>query len=81
MYISSNDIKMKHEARLLAYELLYIKNNRQLVTQRTTTDISSLEKYFTKEEYITLRTTLSTATRLLDEVHNRIEADLNARKA
>ena len=72
---------MKHEARLLAYELLYSRNDSQLVTQRTTTDISSLKKYFTEEEYITLKTTLSTATRLLDEVHNKVEADLNARKA
>ena len=72
---------MKHEARLLAYELLYIKNDRQLVTQRTTTDISSLEKYFTKEEYNILQTVLRSAQTELNKIHNKVEADLNARKA
>ena len=72
---------MKHEARLLAYELLYNRYDSQLVTQRTTTDISSLKKYFTEEEYNILKTVLRSAKTELDKIHNRIEADLNARKA
>tara|TARA_R100000781_G_scaffold33973_1_gene24588 strand:- start:217 stop:435 length:219 start_codon:yes stop_codon:yes gene_type:complete len=70
----------KNEARLLAYELIFSKDG-QLITQRTSTDITKLKKYFTKEEYKTLEATVKSATKFLDEVHNRIEADLNARKA
>ena len=70
----------RQEAKLLGFDIIYSRKG-ELVTERTATDISSLKKYFTKEEYITLKTTLSTATRLLDEVHNKIEAELNARKA
>ena len=51
------------------------------MTEVTSTDISSLEKYFTKEEYNILETVLRTARTELDKIHNRIEADLNARKA
>ena len=70
----------RQEAKLLGFDIIYSRKG-ELVTERTATDISSLKKYFTEEEYITLQTTLSTATRLLDEVHNKIEAELNARKA
>ena len=69
----------RQEAKLLGFDIIYSRKG-ELVTERTATDISSLKKYFTEEEYITLQTTLSTATRLLDEVHNKIEAELNARK-
>tara|TARA_R100000995_G_C3431728_1_gene98836 strand:+ start:326 stop:544 length:219 start_codon:yes stop_codon:yes gene_type:complete len=69
----------KNEARLLSYELLFTKEG-QLVTQRTSTDITKLKKYFTKEEYKTLEATVKSATNFLNEVHNRIEAELNARK-
>ena len=72
---------MKHEARLLAYELLYSRNDSQLVPQRTTPDISSLKKYFTEEEYNILKTVLRSAKTELDKIHNKVEADLNARKA
>ena len=72
---------MKQEARLVAYELLYSRNDSQLVTQRTTTDISSLKKYFTEEEYNILQTVLRSAKTELDKIHNKVEADLNARKA
>ena len=39
-----------------------------------------LKKYFTVEEYSTLQTVIREATKKLDEVHNYIEANLNARK-
>ena len=81
MYISSNDIKMKRqEAKLLGFDIIYSRKG-ELVTEVTSTDISSLEKYFTKEEYNILETVLRTARTELDKIHNRIEADLNARKA
>ena len=51
-----------------------------LVTERLSTDITKLKKYFTVEEYATLNTIVREATKKLDEVHNYIEANLNARK-
>jgi hypothetical protein len=69
----------REEARLLSYTLLYNRSGN-LVTERTSTDISELKKYFTKEEYSTLNTVIREATSQLDKVHNFIEANLNARK-
>lgn len=69
----------REEAKLLGYELLYNRAGN-LVTERTSVDISKLEKYFTQEEYSTLQTVIREATKKLDEVHNYIEANLNARK-
>ena len=81
MYISSNDIKMKRqEAKLLVFDIIYSRKG-QLVTEVTSTDISSLEKYFTKEEYNILQTVLRSAQTELNKIHNKVEADLNARKA
>ena len=59
--------KKRKEARLLSYSLLYDKSGK-LITERTSTDIKELEKFFTPEEYQTLRT-----------VHNHIESCLNSR--
>ena len=70
----------RQEAKLLGFDIIYSRKG-ELVTERTATDISSLKKYFTKEEYKTLEATVKSATKFLDEVHNRIEAELNARKA
>lgn len=69
----------REEAKLLGYELLYNRAGN-LVTERTSVDISKLEKYFTQEEYSTLQTVIREATKKLDEVHNYIEANLNSRK-
>ena len=69
----------RKEAKLLGYELLYNRAGN-LVTERTSVDISKLKKYFTQEEYATLQTVVREATKKLDEVHNYIEANLNARK-
>jgi NADH:ubiquinone oxidoreductase subunit F (NADH-binding) len=68
----------REEARLLSYTLLYNRSGN-LVTERTSTDISELEKYFSKEEYSTLQTVIREATSQLDKVHNYIEANLNGR--
>ena len=71
-------IKRK-EAQILGYKLLYDRTGK-LVTERTSTDISKLKKFFSKEEYVTLQTVLREATQKLDEIHNYIEDSLNARK-
>ena len=71
-------IKRK-EAKILGYKLLYDRTGK-LVTERTSTDISKLKKFLSKEEYVTLQTVLREATLKLDEVHNYIEDSLNARK-
>jgi hypothetical protein len=70
--------KKRKEARLLSYSLLYDKSGK-LITERTSTDIKELKKFFTPEEYQTLRTIIREATQQLDTVHNHIEACLNAR--
>ena len=69
----------REEAQLLCYRLLYNRAGN-LVTERTSVDIKELKKYFTVEEYSTLQTVIREATKKLDEVHNYIEANLNARK-
>ena len=69
----------RDEAILLAYKLIYNRAGN-LVTERTSVDITELKKYFTVEEYSTLQTVMREATKKLDEVHNYIEANLNARK-
>ncbi len=71
--------KKREEAQLVGYKLLYNRTGN-LVTERLSTDITKLKKYFTVEEYATLNTIVREATKKLDEVHNYIEANLNARK-
>ena len=69
----------REEATLLSYKLLYNRAGN-LVTERTSVDIKEIKKYFSLEEYATLQTVIREATNKLDEVHNYIEANLNARK-
>jgi len=66
------------EAKLLGYDLFYDKTGK-LVTERTSTDITALKDYLSKEEYITLEVVVREATSKLDKIHNEIEAHLNAR--
>ena len=66
------------EAKLVSYTLFYDLTGK-LVTERTSTDIKDLEKFFTPEEYNTLKTVIREATAKLDKVHNEIEAHLNGR--
>jgi len=70
----------REEAKLLAYAILFNKQG-QLITERTSTDITKLKKHLTKEDFNLLQSTIRSATRELDSVHNKIEADLNGRKA
>tara|TARA_R110000823_G_scaffold239989_1_gene365071 strand:- start:140 stop:370 length:231 start_codon:yes stop_codon:yes gene_type:complete len=69
----------REEALLLGYKLLYNRAGN-LVTEKTSVDIRELKTLFSLEEYSTLQTVIREATAKLDEVHNYIEANLNARK-
>jgi|TARA_B100000927_G_scaffold285613_1_gene275941 hypothetical protein len=68
----------REEAKLLAYTVLFNKQG-QLITERISTDIKKLKKFLSKEEFSLLQSVLRSATTELDAVHNKIEADLNAR--
>ena len=69
---------MKQEATLLGYKFLYNRAGK-LITERTSTDIKKLKPYLTTEEYETLKTVVREGTVKLDEIHNYVEANLNAR--
>tara|TARA_R100001510_G_scaffold40375_1_gene36744 strand:- start:97 stop:327 length:231 start_codon:yes stop_codon:yes gene_type:complete len=69
----------KEEATLLGYKILYNRAGK-LITERTITDITELKPYFTDEEYATLKSVLREGSIKLDELHNHIESNLNARK-
>ena len=72
--------KKRKEARLLGYEVLFNKQG-QLITERTSVDITKLKQHLTSEDFNLLQSTMRSASRELDEVHDRIESDLNARKS
>tara|TARA_R110002012_G_scaffold193852_1_gene361678 strand:+ start:339 stop:560 length:222 start_codon:yes stop_codon:yes gene_type:complete len=69
---------MKKEATLLGYKFIYNRAGK-LVTERTSTDVTKLKPYLTVEEYETLKTIVREGTAKLDEIHNYVEANLNAR--
>tara|TARA_Y100001951_G_C11212829_1_gene223982 strand:+ start:144 stop:368 length:225 start_codon:yes stop_codon:yes gene_type:complete len=69
----------REEAILLAYKVLYDRAGK-LITERTVTDIEQLKPYFTDEEYSTLQSVLREGSIKLDEIHNHIESNLNARR-
>lgn len=68
----------KQEAVLLGYKVLYNREGK-LITERISTDIKELKPYLNKQEYATLLTVVREGTVKLDEIHNHIEANLNAR--
>ena len=68
----------REEAILIGYKLLYDKSGK-LITERISTDITKLKPFFNKKEYATLKTIIREGTVKLDEIHNHIEANLNAR--
>jgi hypothetical protein len=69
----------KNEATLIGYKILFDKKGN-LVTERISTDIKKLKKYFSQEDYSMVRSIINEATIKLDKIHNEIEAALNARK-
>ena len=66
------------EAKLVGYNLFYDLTGK-LVTERTSTDIKELKKFFSPEEYNTLLTVVRETTAKLDKIHNEVEAHLNSR--
>ena len=68
----------REESTLIGYKLLYNRSGK-LITERTSTDIKKLKPYLTKQEYATLQTVIREGTIKLDNIHNYIEANLNAR--
>ena len=68
----------REEAVLIGYKLLYDRSGK-LVTERISTDITKLKPFFSKKEYAILKTIIREGTVKLDEIHNHIEANLNAR--
>ena len=68
----------RKEALVLGYKLLYDRSGK-LVSERTSTDMTILKKYLTKEEYNTLDTVVREATLKLDGVQKYLEDYLNAR--
>jgi hypothetical protein len=69
----------KNEATLIGYKILFDKKGN-LVTERISTDIKKLKKYFSQEDYSMVRSIINEATIKLDKIHNEIEGALNARK-
>ena len=72
--------RKREEAKLLGYAILFNKQG-QLIAERTSTDITKLKDQLTKEDFNTLQSIVRSATRELDEVHSKIETDLNFRKS
>ena len=68
----------REEAQVLSYKILYDRSGK-LVTERISTDVSSLKKYMSKEEFNTLNTVIREASLKLDEVHRYLENYLSAR--
>tara|TARA_R100000773_G_C4195123_1_gene99579 strand:- start:646 stop:867 length:222 start_codon:yes stop_codon:yes gene_type:complete len=68
----------KQEAKLLQYTLLYDRYGK-LITERISTDIKELKPYFSKEDYAILNTTMRECKQKLDEIHQYIETNLDAR--
>tara|TARA_Y100000310_G_scaffold150932_1_gene150438 strand:+ start:426 stop:647 length:222 start_codon:yes stop_codon:yes gene_type:complete len=69
----------KNEAVLIGYKILFDRKGN-LITERISTDIKKLKKYFSQEDYSMVRSIINEATIKLDKIHNEIEAALNARK-
>ena len=61
----------REEAQLIGYKLLYNRAGN-LVTERTSTDIRELKKYFSVEEYATLQTVIREATKKLEDASKPI---------
>jgi hypothetical protein len=68
----------KNEATLISYKLV-IDQKGKVYSERSVSDIDQLEERFTVVLFNTLKTVLRNATVELDKIHNKLEADLNAR--
>jgi hypothetical protein len=68
----------KNEATLISYKLV-IDQKGKVYSERSVSDIDQLEERFTVVLFNTLKTILRNTTVELDKIHNKLEADLNAR--
>ena len=68
----------KNEATLISYKLVIDKKGK-VYSERSVSDIDQLEERFTVVLFNTLKTVLRNTTVELDKIHNKLEADLNAR--
>ena len=68
----------KNEATLISYKLV-IDQKGKVYSERCVSDIDQLEERFTVVLFNTLKTVLRNTTVELDKIHNKLEADLNAR--
>jgi len=68
----------KNEATLISYKLV-IDQKGKVYSERSVSDIDQLEERFTAVLFNTLKTILRNTTVELDKIHNKLEADLNAR--
>ena len=68
----------KNEATLISYKLI-IGQKGKVYSERSVSDIDQLEERFTVVLFNTLKTVLRNTTVELDKIHNKLEADLNAR--
>ena len=68
----------KNEATLISYKLV-IDQKGKGYSERSVSDIDQLEERFTVVLFNTLISVLRNTTVELDKIHNKLEADLNAR--
>ena len=68
----------KHEATLISYKLTIDKKGR-VFTERSVSEIDDLEKKLKPIMFNTLKAVIRRTKAELDKIHNKIEADLNAR--
>jgi molecular chaperone GrpE (heat shock protein) len=68
----------KNEATLISYKLTIDKKGR-VFSERSISEIDELEKKLKPIMFHTLKAVLRRAKADLDNIHNRIEADLNGR--
>tara|TARA_R100000687_G_C6313544_1_gene101574 strand:+ start:170 stop:394 length:225 start_codon:yes stop_codon:yes gene_type:complete len=68
----------KHEATLISYKLV-IDQKGKVYSERSLSDIDQIEERFNPILFTTLKQILRNTSTELDKIHNRLEAELNAR--
>ena len=68
----------KKEATLISYKLI-IDQKGKVYSERSLSDIDQIEERFKPVLFNTLKQVLQRTSTELDKIHNKVEADLNAR--
>jgi|TARA_R110001606_G_C14984394_1_gene604856 hypothetical protein len=68
----------KKEATLISYKLI-IDQKGKVYSERSLSDIDQIEERFKPILFNTLKQVLQRTSTELDKIHNKVEADLNAR--